>query len=62
MKRYKMVVKYNYYAVVELDAENENDFKEKVDNMFNNEICGADMIPTYDLDFDQYGVIEEVEE
>ena len=62
MKRYRRVVKYNYYAVVELDAENENDFKEKVDNMFNNEICGADMIPVSDLDFDLYGPVEEAEE
>lgn len=61
-KRYRLVVKYNYYAVVELDAEDKNDLKEKVDNMSNSEICGADMIPVFDLDFDQYGVVEEVEE
>ena len=62
MKRYRRVVKYNYYAVVELEAESEVDFKKKVDDMFNNEICGADMIPVFDLDFDQYGPVEEVEE
>ena len=62
MKRYRRVVKFSYYAEVELEAESEADFKEKVDNMFNNEICGADMIPVSDLDFDLYGVVEEVRE
>lgn len=62
MKRYKMVVKFNYYAVVELDAEDKNDFKDKVNDMYNSEICGADMIPTHDLDLDEYGDVEEVEE
>lgn len=61
MKKYRRVVKYNYYAVVELEAESEADFKKKVDDMLNNEICGADMIPVSDLDFDQYGLIEEAE-
>ena len=62
MKRYKMIVKFNYYAVVELEAANKADFKDKVNDMYNCEICGADMIPTYDLDLDQYGDVEEVEE
>lgn len=62
MKRYRRVVKYNYYAEVELEAESEADFKKKVDNMSNSEICGAGMIPVYDLDFDQYGPVEEAEE
>ena len=62
MKKFRMVVKYNYWAVVELEAEDKYDFREKVDNMFNNEICGADMIPASELEFDLYGDIEEVEE
>lgn len=62
MKRYRRVVKFNYYAEVELEAESEADFKEKVDDMSNYDICGAYMIPVSDLDFDLYGEVEEVEE
>ena len=62
MKTYRMVVKYNYYAVVEKEAESRTDFREMVDNMFNNEICGADMIPVseLDIDYESYGEVEEV--
>ena len=61
MKKFRMVVKYNYWAVVERKAESVEDFKETLDNMFNDEICGADMIPVSDLVFDDYGEVEEVE-
>ena len=61
MKKFRRVVKFNYWAVVELDAEDKYDFRDKVDKMFINEICGADMIPVNDLEFDLYGDIEEVE-
>ena len=62
MKRYKMVVKFNYYTEVELEAANKADFKDKVNAMDNDEICGADIIPVIDLDIDLYGPVEEVQE
>ena len=62
MKKYRMVVKFNYYAVLEMDAESKEDFKEKADALYNDEICGEDMIPTNSLEFDGYEDIEEVEE
>lgn len=62
MKKYRMVVKFTYYAVVELEAESKEDFKDTVDNMFNDEICGDYMIPVSELEFEDYEDIEEVKE